>query len=863
MTPRATLPADRFSADQLRLTVSGGYDPATFDLGAYDDFLDHLAGTREYQREAIKTVLRLFCGGRYENTEQLARENYDASADLRRLYPSADALVDRLPFADKLACTIDLATGTGKSYALYAVARIMLNEGILDRVLVLCPSLTIEAGLMDKFQALTADNDLADLLPIRPEGHPLPTVVDGSSSVRPGDICIENRHAAYENADSSLRDSFAGQGRRTLVISDEVHHVISAGGQAPRKWHDFIADERYGFRWHLGASGTCYVNNEYFTDVVYRFAVRDAINKGFVKEVFYLAEDQSTTDDERFQKLMAQHEKNRKTYKPLKPLTIAVTKNIKSAEQLHDDLVAFLARQPGVGSDTAAARVLIVTSSDKHKNNVLRLKTVDDTADPAEWIVSVSMLTEGWDVKNIFQIYPHQKRAFDSKLLISQVLGRGLRRPDGYEGTPIVYVFNHQRWGAEIDDFVAEILDQETTISQRPANRESAPHFTLHDLNLSPIPQKVKVTQLETNKRLDSLKLSPQMDADEDTRFVSATDATRASVLTTRVVERRYATDDVVDDVRVRLLAHDRRTGGSLAAEYGKARVRAMIVEALQSVGAGPDQVTQENRQRILNSFGGLRQRIAKSTARYQTKATGLKTRRSDEMRPVQARVAGLTKDTGLYWDEQSRALGTDEDSTALEKAIEMPGPKRLFEVDNTYSFKSPVNVVLTDHEPEWKFADQLLRSKNAKTVRAWVKAPDTSFYEIEYAFQEGGTGRAKRGKFNPDFFIWLADVDLVVVCEVKADGDSSWRNKGKMISARAHFDEVNRLLERAGEARRYVTRIVAPKDFDKFFEALRNGSPEDFQSGLQSELDLMKTTAPLANGSAVRPVRGRGPKAS
>jgi type III restriction enzyme len=762
-------------------------------------------------------------------------------------------LIDRLPFPDKLACTIDLATGTGKSYALYAVARIMLNEGLIDRVLVLCPSLTIEAGLAEKFQTLTADGDLTDLLPIRPGGHPIPTVVDGSSTVRPGDICIENRHAAYENAGSSIRDSFVGQGHRTLVVSDEVHHVISAGGQAPRKWHDVIADPAFGFRWHLGASGTCYVKNEYFADVVYRFAVRDAINKGFVKEVFYLAEDQSTTDDERFQKLLAQHEKNRKTYKPLKPLTIAVTKNIKGAQQLHDDLVAFLARQPGMDFETASARVLIVTSSDKHKNNVLRLRTVDDAADPAEWIVSVSMLTEGWDVKNVFQIYPHQKRAFDSKLLISQVLGRGLRRPDGYEGTPIVYVFNHQRWGAEIDEFVAEILDQETTISQRPAARRGVPHFNLHALELSPVPQKVTVTQLETNKRLDSLKLSPQMDADEDTRFVSATDATRASVLTTRVIERRYPTDDVVDDVRVRLLAHDRRTGGTLATEYGKDRVRTMIVEALKGVGAGPDQVTQENRQRILNSFGGLRQRTAKSTARLQTKATGIKQIGTNEMRAVQARVAGLTKDSGLYWDEQSRALGTDEDASALEMAIEMTGPKRLFEVDNTYAFKSPVNVVLTDHEPEWKFADQLLRSKNAKALRAWIKAPDSGFYEIEYAFQEGGSGRAKRGRFNPDFFIWLADADRVVVCEVKADGDSSWRNKGKMIAAHAHFDEVNKLLEDAGEERRYVARVITPKDFDKFFEALRKGKPEEFQSGLQGVLDLMKTTAPLASGSAAR----------
>lgn len=853
MTPRATLPSDRFSADQLKLNVSTSYDPQRFDLGAYDDFLDHIAGTRDYQREAIQTVLRLFCGGRYVDTEQLARENYDVSPDLKRLYSSADALVDRLPFPDKLACTIDLATGTGKSYALYAVARVMLNEGIIDRVLVLCPSLTIEDGLTEKFQALTADGDLTDLLPIRPHGHPVPTVVNGSSTVKPGDICIENRHAAYESAGSSLRDSFLGQGSRALVISDEVHHVVSGGGQAPRKWHDFINDPDFDFRWHLGASGTCYVDNEYFADVVYRFAVRDAITKGFTKEVFYLAEDQSTTDDERFQKLLAQHEKNRKTYQPLKPLTIAVTKDIKSAQLLHDDLVSFLARQPGSDKKGAAAKVLIVTSSDKHKANLHRLGAVDDLSDPAEWIVSVSMLTEGWDVKNVFQIYPHQKRAFDSKLLISQVLGRGLRRPDGYEGTPIVYVFNHQRWGAEIDDFVAEILDQETTIGQRPVTRDGIPHFDLHELNLSPIPQKVTVTQLETNKKLDSLKLSPQMDADEDTKFVSATDATRAAVLTTRVIERRYPTDDVVDDVRVRLLAHDKSTGGNLALEFPKKRVRKMIVDALKGVGAGPAEVTQENRQRILNSFGGLRQRTAKSTARLQTQAVGLTKICTVDMRPIQERVAGLTRDTGLYWDEKSKELGTVDDAAALDKAIEMAGPKRLFEVDNTYAFKSPVNIVLTDHEPEWKFADQLLRTKNAKALRSWVKAPDTGFYEIEYAFQEGGVGRAKRGKFNPDFFLWLAEVDIIVVCEVKADGDSSWRNKGKMIAARANFEEVNRLLKKSRKKRRYVPRIVTPKDFDKFFEAIRTAKPHEFQSELQSVLDAMKTTAPTANGSTTR----------
>jgi type III restriction enzyme len=838
VTPRAALAADRFSADQLLLRVSDTYDPDVFDLAAYGEFIDAVCGNRDYQREAVQTVLRLFCGGRYTDTEQLARESFDTSLDLQRLYPTVDALVERLPFRDKLSCSLDLATGTGKSFAMYAIARIMLNEGLVDRVLVLCPSLTIEAGLLDKFKELTADGDLTDVLPLRPSGHPLPTIVTGAKTVKPGDICIENRHAAYENAGSSLADSFLGQGHRTLVLSDEAHHVISAGGQTAKKWHDFIADSRYGFRWHLGVSGTCYVGNEYFADVVYRYAVRDAINDGWVKEVFYLAEDDSSHDDERFQKLLAQHEKNRKTYKPIKPLTIAVTKDIKGAERLAEDLVAFLARQPGLDQATAEARVLIVTSAPKHQPNLLRLRTIDEPADPAEWIVSVSMLTEGWDVKNVFQIYPHQKRAFDSKLLISQVLGRGLRRPVGYEGTPVVHVFNHQRWGQEIDDFVAEILDQDTVISQVPVERDAAPHFDLHDLIVEDLPQAVTVTKLETNKRLDTLKLSPQIDAEEQTKFVSATDATRASVLTTRITERLYDVEDVVEDVREKLLAHDKRTGGNLAVTYPKVRVREMIVSALKGVGADGTQVTQENRLRILNSFGGLRQRTAKSTARLQTRATGIRTISTRNMRAVRARLAGLTKDVGLFMDELTSDLSSEEDRAALAKAEEMPDPKNVQEVGNSYDFRSPVNLVLTDHQPERRFAQKLFQARNAKALRSWVKAPDSGFYEIEYAFQEGGVGRSKRGRFNLDFFLWLKDVDVIVACEVKADGDDSWRNKGKMAAAHAHFTEVNRLLAKQGSSRKYVVHIVTPKDFDKFFEQLRNAEPHAFRSSLQAVLD-------------------------
>jgi len=57
-----------------------------------------------------------------------------------------DAYLARMPLRDRKSVSLDLATGTGKSFVMYALAAIALAEGLVDRVLVLCPSLTIEDG---------------------------------------------------------------------------------------------------------------------------------------------------------------------------------------------------------------------------------------------------------------------------------------------------------------------------------------------------------------------------------------------------------------------------------------------------------------------------------------------------------------------------------------------------------------------------------------------------------------------------------------------------------------------------------------------------------------------------------------------
>jgi type III restriction enzyme len=847
VSPRPRRPGtEQFSADQLVLEVSSDVDPTKFNLDAYDDFLLRLTGERAYQREAIETAATYLCGGEYTSTADLARKSYDAAPDLQRRYATADDLVAALTFPDLMDCSIDLATGTGKSYVFYGIARIALNEGLVDRVLVLCPSRTIEDGLTEKFVALTTDQDLTDLLPDRPQGVRLPDIVDAQSTVLEQQICIENIHATYERTGSSIDDSFGnGGGERTLILSDEAHHV-HRGQQARRRgdddalgrWREFVDNADYGFRYHVGASGTCWVGNDYFTDVVYRYAIREAMDDGWIKEVYYLKEDDSATDDERFQKLLKLHERNRKTY-GIKPLSIAVTRDIREAELLHDELIDFLAAHVKGGRAAAERKALIVTSAKRHEQNLPRLKTVDRADDAVEWIVSVSMLTEGWDVKNVFLIYPHEHRAFDSKLLIAQVLGRGLRRPDipgGGQGA--VRVFNHQRWGPEVEGLVAEIIDKETEIVQRPAERDTVPHFELHDLKYQSVPTGTKAQKLQAPKDIKRLTLHAQGDREEQTVFGSVVDPSRTDVLTTMVREKRYPVEEVVREVRKRLLASDKQNGTGIAKTYTKKRVEKLIKDALTNLGVKNGELSQENRQIVLSTFGSVQQRTTRPGAVLASKAIGFEMCKTAEMRPVRARIAGLTSKTALFYDSKSDSLGKPDDAVALKKAQEMEQgdvPVHLHEIDNTYLFKSPVNIVLSDHTPEREFVRRLFRQASADALQSWVKAPDSGFYTIDYSYQ-GRSGGTKRSRFNPDFFLLLKDGNVVVV-ETKANDDDSPQNIGKLRWAQSHFETVNKMLEEAGEDRRYSFHFLSPQDYGLFFQHLQGGTLDQFTSTLQAQL--------------------------
>ena len=174
----------------------------------------------------------------------------------------------------------------------------MLGLGIIDKVLVLCPSLTIESALIEKFQMLSSDAVLKSLIPDS-SIFKNPRIIDANVTIKNGDICIENIHAVYSNTGSSIEDSLKGVGEKVLVLNDEAHHIFNkiTGNTSEdndlKKWKEFLLNKNFNFKYMLGFTGTAYIDNDYFNDVIYRYSLRDAIEDKVVKNIEYVQKDES------------------------------------------------------------------------------------------------------------------------------------------------------------------------------------------------------------------------------------------------------------------------------------------------------------------------------------------------------------------------------------------------------------------------------------------------------------------------------------------------------------------------------------------------------------------------------------------
>ncbi|ORO39781.1 restriction endonuclease subunit R [Streptococcus oralis subsp. tigurinus] len=839
-----------YKDSDLVLEVSKNVNPAVWDEGFYQNFFELLFGKRNYQKEAAEIALRFLNSGEYKDITALAKENFEKNEVIRaRWNNDFSKMQDDLESSNKLSATLDLATGTGKSYVMFAIALIMLATKKVSRVLVLVPSRTIERELTQKFKDLLENQQLLKTLG---QNFVPPQILNGDSTIVENSIAIENRDAIYkaQSSRNSIIDSLRGNGEKTLVLNDEVHHVYYSESN---EWKKFLEDERdngINFKYIIGVTGTAFKGknkkeNEYFSNVIYRFSLRDAIEQGFVKDIEYISKEDIPNDKkERWQVILNSHNQIAKQIPEelrIKPITIIVTSKQNIADSKANDFKKFLKAQRNLTDSEVDDIVLSVHSGAKALGDLLKLSRVNEKGNPVEFIFSVSMLTEGWDVKRVFQIVPDDERAFNSKLLIAQVLGRGLRIPDGWNtskwGIPTVTVFNHEKWSSNVETLVNEVLEirQKITLS---VNQDSDYNFCLTNVKYS---SKTDTTEYLKMGTYNLWENGVNLPTDDKTgkSTITLTDIKSKS-------DRQFKTNydhelfSVEEMANILYSRFEDLEDSEYVTEYQNkwpiSSIRSMVEESLRK--SGNKYITKRLKDAFLKSMSTI--------FRYGSKVVTYDIEPQEYYLVSTAKLPKNTSDiSGFKMNKVLFYISDLEDSLIQDKAsletfkelTDSSNGYKFKQIDNKYNFKTPQFGIVTTGDPEKEFLTALTTDVELiNSIDSFIKSDDMNFYSIDYSWKKGT--HTKNGQFNPDWFIKQGD--NIIVVEVKDDSqlsDPDVENIGKNKAATKHFELLNEYSKNNNSLTRYIFTFLTPKDFDIFFKRLIEKDVMNFKSRLDVKL--------------------------
>ena len=839
-----------YKDSDLVLDVSKNVNPAVWDEGFFQNFFELLFGKRNYQKEAAEIALRFLNSGEYKDITALAKENFEKNEVIRaRWNNDFSTMQDDLELSDKLSATLDLATGTGKSYIMFAIALVMLATKKVSRVLVLVPSITIESELTQKFKDLLGNQQLLRTLG---QNFVPPQILNGDSTLVENSIAIENRNAIYkaQSSRNSIVDSLRGNGEKTLVLNDEVHHVYYSESN---EWKKFIEDERrndINFKYVIGVTGTAYKGknkkeNDYFSNVIYRFSLRDAIEQGFVKGIEYISKEDIPNDkNERWQVILNSHNQIAKQIPKelgFKPITIIVTSKQNLADSKANAFKKFLKVNRNLTDSEVDEIVLSVHSGAKAAVDLLKLSRVNDKANPVEFIFSVSMLTEGWDVKRVFQIIPDDERAFNSKLLIAQVLGRGLRVPDHWDatkwGTPTVTVFNHEKWSSNVETLVNEVLEIRQKISLS-VNQDSEYNFNLTNVKYSSKSDTTDYLKMGTYNLWENGVNLPTDDKTA-TSTITLTDIKSKSnrQFKTNYDHELVSVEEMADILYSRFEdLEDSRYVSEYQNQWPISKIRTMIEESLRI--SGNTYITKSLKNKFLSSMNVIF-RYGSKVVTYDIGPQEYYMVSTTKLPKNTSGISGFKINKVLFYSSDLEGALL-KDKASLETFKELTDSSNGYKfkyIDNKYNFKTPQFGIVTTGNPEKKFLTMLTTdSEVIKNIDSFVKSDDMNFYSIDYTWKKGT--HHKNGQFNPDWFI--KQDDNIIVVEVKDDSqisDPDVENIGKNKAATKHFELLNEYSKSNNSLTRYKFTFLTPKDFDIFFKKLIEKNVVNFKSQLDVKL--------------------------
>ena len=894
-------------------------DIERFDFSEIEDYVRTLTGDREYQFNAVKQILIYLWGGSYNTIVDLARQNYKKKSAIQQRFNSEAHFLGMLPLPDRLSGVCHMATGTGKSYVMFAIAHLSILLGKVKRVMILGPSSTvIESGLREKFKEYLYGEKGAELKSRLPERlrHKVIRLLNCNEPIEDSSIVIENINAVYNRERNSIGDTLFNHGGDVLVMSDEVHHAythLAFSGETisydfseekmgkgddrdERLWMKFIREES-AIKYHIGFTGTPYNKNDYFPDVIYNYSIKDATDEKIIKRINPILKtetdegDGELTAQQRFEQILETHRENKTRYAykdkngrtKVKPITIFIHPTQPSAQNNADEFVKALAdfiRQEDPDKkdmprsaleQIAREKVICVISRLGESEYRQKLEQVEEL-DPekvggkVEFIFAVNKLSEGWDVDNVFQIVPSEERVFNSKLLISQVIGRGLRLPrkvnfaDIHNNYPVVTITNHDRFAGHIRELLDEVTQCEMRLVSNvfldSEQKRYAHHFNLFNLEYLP---SHRFEDREKDESGDKVQ--------RELRLTPSAEKLGVKVTYLRGVKRFelskdfFTVDQIVLDIERRFKntffenkRFDFGDGLVLDEIPGGVEIEQIIRAAMKKAMYEDNKLSRENRQQIDLFFNQFLPKGKKKVIRENIEGAVIPIN-TQKIQQSSARSGGLDHDITVFVSEdyenelndqnlfvmkemanQNRQMSLGQDFLAFQEDYNRDYIRQMLPFKNLYAvntslFRTPQDLVIVSHAPERQFLFRLIES--SRLISSWVKSPDRDFYSLDYEYWKAGKDRVRRS-FNPDFFIRISltnyinnlnlktsspaiqrlrDLqdkgfeDLIIVIEIKSDDDNSEETRAKGLYGEEHFKGLNNRLPETN-----------PIDFEKPF---------------------------------------------
>ncbi len=877
---------DRINLSEHVLKINLKKHSRQFHFEEIEDYIRAVADGRQYQYDAIRDIMTYLWGGSYKNVAELAKENYAFNEHLQERFGNEELMLGHLPLPDRLSGVVHMATGTGKSYVIFAVAYLSLVMGFTKRVLVLGPSSTIiEEGLRDKFQNFMARDDWNKKLPKEYQDKAI-ELLKNNDVIEDNSITIENINAIYTVG--GIRDTLFKGVSEVLVLGDEIHHAYShlnfnqtqksleldqnvdpsAGKDSEEKserlWMKFLRQYPEITR-HIGFTGTPYNKDDYFADVIHDYNIRVAIDEKYIKDINPIIGTESDqgdvqwTTEKRFAVIYKNHLDNSEKYsyskngaRRVKPITVFYCPTQNNAKDRSEEFIRFLIKQereinhPNLSDaeldQKMRLKVICVTSKISESEYKKQLDNIEETdsskiGGAVEFIFSVGKLLEGWDVDNVFQIVPMEERIFNSKLLISQVLGRGLRIPRCLkqidiatkESYPMLTVTNHEKFADKIKEILNAVINSDMFIVSEPLVVNDDPdwrgkyHFTLFNLNY--LSGEKFEDAPEQSAQLQNRQLILEKIDLKENLMIFFDQGNKKYQLKKQTV----TLDSIVDSLCRRFKSREYE---EIRFDFGNGEekrcptedeIRNTILSAMEKAGISNDNLADENKKQIDLYFN---QFLPKGTKiRIPVNITGnifgTITRKVER---GSIRVGELERDASAFMGENYQQE-IDEKTKALIKYIKeererkkKTGQQRLWDMDTNNllskyqnyikplvdgdphppyivansSFKTPQSTILVSYYPEKEFVFRLI--ENSQYIDSWIKSPDKGFYSIEYEYWKGGKDRILRS-FNPDFFIKI-DLDRYI----------------KILKAKGERDNLDKLVEMQEKGIETIIKVVEIK---------------------------------------------------